>query len=219
MSEKKSRQIPNRRIFTIGHSTHTLENFLALLKSQLVNCVVDVRSVAASKFNPQFNKSEVSCFLKENGVVYMHMPKEFGARHNDPHLLDAEGKVDFRKVVRTAEFLAGINRLEVGLEKGFVIALMCSESEPFDCHRFSMVSYALENRGIKVEHILKNKTVISNIQLEHRLITKYEKMLPTPDIFNPDITPEQVLAKAYRLRNKDVAYSPFFNANKQEQRS
>jgi uncharacterized protein (DUF488 family) len=180
---------------------------------------VDVRSVAASKFNPQFNKNEVSCFLKENGVVYMHMPREFGARHNDPALLDAEGKVDFRKVVKTNEFLAGIDRLEVGIAKGFIIALMCSESEPFDCHRFSMVSYALENRGIRVEHILKNKTVIPNIKLEHRLITKYEKLLPIPDIFNPSITSEQILAKAYRLRNKDVAYSPFFNTKKQEQHS
>ena len=200
---------PIRRIFTVGHSTHTLGNFLALLQSQAVDCIVDVRSVAASKFNPQFNKLELSAFLKENDVIYMHMPKEFGARHNDPALLDEEGKVDFRKVVQTREFSAGIDRLENGLAKGFTIALMCSESEPFDCHRFSMVSFALENRGIRVDHIMKDKTLVSNTKLEHRLITKYEKVLPVPDIFNPDVTPEQVLAQAYRFRNKDVAYSPY----------
>ena len=208
-----------RRIFTIGHSTHTLDNFLAILQSQAVDCVVDVRSVAASKFNPQFNKHELSFFLKCNDIVYMHMPKEFGARHNSPALLDEEGKVDFRKVVQTGEFLSGIARLETGIAKGFTIALMCSESEPFDCHRFSMVSYALEARGIKVDHILKNKSIISNTKLEHRLITKYEKWLPTPSIFDPDISPEQVLAQAYRLRNKDVAYSPYINVTKQEEAS
>lgn len=215
MSEKNFENMPNKRIFTVGHSTHTLENFMALLQSQLINCVVDVRSVAASKFNPQFNKDEISCFLKENGIVYMHMPKSFGARHNDPSLLDEEGKVDFRKVAETNDFLIGVSRLEVGIDKGFIIALMCSESEPFDCHRFSMISYALEMRGIKVDHILKNKTVISNTQLEYRLITKYEKQLPVPDIFNPNINLERVLAQAYRLRNKDVAYSPYIKKQKE----
>lgn len=205
----------DRRIFTVGHSTHTLENFLALLQSQSINCVVDVRSVAASKFNPQFNKDEISCFLKENGIVYMHLPKSFGARHNDPTLLDEEGKVDFRKVIKTDDFLTGVNRLEVGISKGFIIALMCSESEPFDCHRFSMISYALEMRGIKVDHILKNKTIMSNTRLEYRLIAKYEKQLPVPDIFNPTINSERVLAQAYRLRNRDVAYSPYMKKLKE----
>lgn len=209
----------HKRIFTVGHSTHTLENFLALLRSQSVNCVVDVRSVAASKFNPQFNKHELSSFLKENDVIYMHMPKEFGARHNSPALLDEDGKVDFRRVAQTNEFLAGINRLEVGIEKGFTIALMCSESEPFDCHRFSMISCALENNGIKVDHIMKDKSIVSNTKLEHRLITKYEKWLPVPTIFNPDISPEQVLNQAYRLRNKDVAYSPYASTKNQEEPS
>lgn len=210
-----NQQASVRRIFTVGHSTHTLENFLALLQSQVVNCIVDVRSVAASRFNPQFNKHELSGFLKANNVIYMHMPKEFGARHNDPTLLDEEGKVDFRKVVQTKEFSTGIDRLENGLSKGFTIALMCSESEPFDCHRFSMVSFALEKRAIKVDHIMKDKTLVSNTKLEHRLITKYENKLPMPDIFNPDISSEQVLAQAYRLRNKDVAYSPY--TSKQEE--
>lgn len=205
----------DKRIFTVGHSTHTLENFLALLQSQSINCVVDVRSVAASKFNPQFNKDEISCFLKENRIVYMHLPKSFGARHNDPALLDEEGKVDFRKVIETDNFLTGVSRLEVGISKGFVIALMCSESEPFDCHRFSMISYALEMRGIKVDHILKNKTIMSNTRLEYRLIAKYEKQLPAPDIFNPTINSERVLAQAYRLRNRDVAYSPYMKKLKE----
>ena len=201
----------NRQIFTVGHSTHTLEHFLGLIQSQGVNCVLDVRSVAASKFNPQFNKAELKHFLNANCILYSHMPKEFGARHTDPTLLDEDGKVDFRKVVQTEAFLAGVERIENGLSKGFVIALMCSESEPFDCHRFAMVSFALEGRGIKVSHILKDKTIVTNTKLEHRLITKYGKRLPVPSIFSPEIKPEDVLDYAYRLRNKDVAYSPFIN--------
>ena len=212
-------QNANRRVFTVGHSTHTLEDFLTLIQSQGINCVVDVRSVAASKFTPQFNKAELKSFLNDNAIVYMHMPREFGARHNSPALLDEDGKVDFRKVAQTEDFSAGIDRIESGLSKGFTITLMCSESEPFDCHRFSMVSYSLEVRGIKVDHILKDKSIVSNTKLEHRLITKYEKLLPLPNIFNPDISPEQILAEAYRLRNKDVAYSPYSNTTNQRRTS
>ena len=57
-------------IYTVGHSTHKLDYFLELLQSQSVNCLVDVRSIAASAYNPQFNKEPLSNFLKRNGVIY-----------------------------------------------------------------------------------------------------------------------------------------------------
>jgi uncharacterized protein (DUF488 family) len=82
-------------IYTVGHSTHPLNYFLSLLQEYGINCLVDVRSVAASRYNPQYNKEPLSNFLKNNGIVYMHLPEEFGARHSDPDLLDEKGKVDF----------------------------------------------------------------------------------------------------------------------------
>ena len=196
-------------IYTVGHSTHPIEVFLDLLKTFSVNCLIDVRSVAASSYNPQYNKEPLTNFLKANGIFYMHFAEEFGARHTDPDLLDEEGKVNFELVRKSWNFKNGVERLWQGLDKGYTIALMCSEGEPFDCHRFSMVSIALEKDGFEVKHILKDKTIKTNAQLESQLLKKYEKKIPQPDMFQPNISLDDQLKAAYRLRNKEIAYSPY----------
>jgi uncharacterized protein (DUF488 family) len=88
-------------IYTVGHSTHPLNYFLSLLQEYHVNCLVDVRSVAASSYNPQFKREPFSNFLKNNGIIYLHLPEEFGARQSESDLLDEKGKVDFSKVRRS----------------------------------------------------------------------------------------------------------------------
>ena len=75
-------------IYTIGHSTHQVDYFLVLLKTYSITCIIDVRSVAASSYNPQYNKEPFSNFLQNNGIAYLHFAEEFGARHADPDLLD-----------------------------------------------------------------------------------------------------------------------------------
>lgn len=199
-------------IYTVGHSTHQIDYFLALLQGYSINCLIDVRSVAASSYNPQYNKEPLSNFLKNNGITYLHFAEEFGARHTDPDLLDEDGKVDFEKVRKSWLFQNAVERLWLGLDKGFIIALMCSEGEPFDCHRFSMISIALEKDGFEVKHILKDKTLKSNAELEKELLRKYDKKIPKPDIFQTNISAEDQLRVAYRLRNKEIAYSPYSKA-------
>jgi uncharacterized protein (DUF488 family) len=173
-----------------------------------INCLVDVRSVPASSYNPQYNQEPLKNFLKSKGITYLHFPEEFGARHNDPDLLDDDGKVDFEKVRNTWHFKNGVDRIWQGIEKGFVIALMCSESEPFDCHRFSMVSVGLVSDGFEVKHILKDKTFKTNKELENQLLKKYDNKLPKPDMFNENISLDDQLRAAYRLKNKEIGFSP-----------
>ena len=196
-------------IYTLGHSTHPLNYFLSLLQEFRINCLVDVRSVAASSYNPQYNKDPLSNFLKSNGITYMHFPEEFGARHSDPDLLDEKGKVDFAKVRKSWHFKNGLERLWAGIAKGYTIALMCSESNPFDCHRFSMITVALQQAGFEVLHILKDKTLQSTSELEQLLLKKYGPQLPKPDMFQPNVTVEEQLNVAYQLRNKEIAFSPY----------
>ncbi len=203
-------------IYTVGHSTHQPDYFLELLKTWLISCLIDVRSVAASSYNPQYNKEPLSNFLQNNGIAYHHFAEEFGARHADPDLLDDEGKVDFEKVRRSWLFKNGVERLWLELEKGATIALMCSEGDPFDCHRFSMISVALEKDGFEVKHILKDKTIKSNGELEAALLKKYDKKLPKPDMFNPDVSADDQLKAAYKLRNKEIGYSPYAKAPAEE---
>jgi uncharacterized protein (DUF488 family) len=196
-------------IYTVGHSTHQIDYFLELLKEYSINCLIDVRSVAASSYNPQYNKEPLSNFLKNNGINYLHFAEEFGARHTEPDLLDEDGKVDFDKVRKSWLFKNGVERLWSELDKGYTIALMCSEGDPFDCHRFSMISVALEKDGFEVKHILKDKTLKSNAELEMQLLKKYDKKIPKPDMFQPNISKDDQLKAAYRLRNKEIAYSPY----------
>jgi uncharacterized protein (DUF488 family) len=196
-------------IYTIGHSTHSLDYFFSMLKEYAVDCLVDVRSIPASNYNPQYNKEPLSNFLRINEISYLHFPQEFGARHNDPDLLDEDGKVDFEKVRRSWSFKHGVERLWSGTEKGHVIALMCSEGDPFDCHRFSMITLALQKDGFQVQHIMKDKTLKSTVDLEKQLLNKYSAKLPKPDMFQPNVTLEDQLKVAYRLRNIDIAFSPY----------
>jgi uncharacterized protein (DUF488 family) len=196
-------------IYTVGHSNHSIDFFLDLLNSFSINCLVDVRSLAASSYNPQFNKEPLSNFLKANQITYLHFAEEFGARHTDADLLDEDGKVNFDFVRKSWNFKNGVDRLWQGIDKGFTIALMCSESDPFDCHRFSMISVALQKDGFDVKHILKDKSIKTNAQLEVELLKKYEKKIPQPDMFQPNISREDQLKVAYRLRTKEIAFSPY----------
>jgi uncharacterized protein (DUF488 family) len=198
-------------IYTVGHSTHSIEYFLELLKEYSVNCLVDVRSVAASQYNPQYNKKTLSNFLNNNGITYLHFAEEFGGRQTNPDVLDDEGKVDFDKVRKSSSFKSGVKRLWKGIDKGFTIALMCSESEPLDCHRFSMVSLALENDGLGVKHILKDKTIKSNAHLEILLVKKYSKKVSNPEIVKSNVTWDDQLRIAYRIKNKEIAFSPYID--------
>lgn len=203
-------------IYTVGHSTHQIDYFVELLREYGVNCLVDVRSVAASSYNPQYNEEPFKNYLKKNKISYLHFAEEFGARQTDPDLLDKDGKLDFDKVRKGRLFKSGLDRIWKGIEKGYVIAIMCSESEPLDCHRFSMVSVGLVKDGFDVKHILKDKTIKTNAELEDALIKKYEKKLPQKDLFNPDISNDEQLKEAYRLKNKEIGYSRYTNNQTEE---
>lgn len=201
----------NNLIFTIGHSTHRIEHFVDLLNKYSINCIVDVRSVAASGFNPQFNKEPLSKYLNKSKITYLHFADEFGARKNLPELLDEEGRVDFEKVRHGENFLLGVERLKSGITKGYTIALMCSEADPFDCHRFSLISVFLERECIEVRHILREGTIMTSSELEKKLLKRYDEKIKSSKapIFDVDVSLNFKLAMAYRLRNKEVAYSPY----------
>lgn len=190
-------------IYTIGHSTHTFEYFLHILQSHGIDCVVDVRSIAASRFNPQYNKKSFQDSLKKNDILYMHFDKEFGARQSNSLILNSAGQVDFEKVRKSPDFLNGIERLKEGIRKGYTVCLMCAEAEPLDCHRFGMITPALKNTGFNVKHILKDNTLISTEELENKLLEKFKKKLADTDRYTNRI---EKLKHAYQLLNEKIGY-------------
>lgn len=207
MSETQSTQTDvKRRVYTVGHSRHEIDAFVRLLRQFEVNCIIDVRSSPYSAIAPQFNKDSLRASLKAAGILYAHFEHEFGARRHSPNLWDEDGKVDFDKVRATEEFRRGVARLGEAVAQGFTVSLMCSEGDPFDCHRFSMVSYQLTKEGYDVRHILPDGTYLRNEQLEAQLLKKYRDRLPQSTLFQP-VTAEERLELAYRLRGRDVAYN------------
>ncbi len=198
------------RLYSVGHSNQSQEEFLELLKKHDVNCIVDVRSVPASKYTPQFNMEPLKWFLKKNDIQYLHFGEEFGARRTDS--LNIEGQVDFEQAVRTTNFNRGVERLMNGLQKGFRISLMCSEANPLECHRFSLVSRYFYDNGLDVQHILKDGELASHEVLEKEMIDEYlhskkPKLADIDQLFG-SYTAEDQRCDAYRLKNKEIGYKP-----------
>ncbi|MFT4971063.1 MAG: hypothetical protein ACI9XO_001806 [Paraglaciecola sp.] len=195
-----------KTIYTIGHSIHEFSYFLTLLSTYQIDCIVDVRSIPASGRNPQYNKAALQNTLRAEDIIYLHFGKEFGARQPNQAVQNNDGQVNFEKFRQTQAFQKGIQQLEEGLEKGYNIALMCSESHPLDCHRFSMISNFLVEQSFEVQHILKDKSLVSHEEMEERMLKKYAKKLPKPSLFEPDISEEDQVAAAYRLHNCDIGW-------------
>ena len=107
-----------KTIFTVGHSNGTVDELLALLSSAGIDCVVDVRSVPASAYTPQFNKEYLKRFLSNHGIFYLHFGDEFGARRTDAIV---NGQVNFEKAITTPAFLRGVDRINNGLEQGLIL--------------------------------------------------------------------------------------------------
>lgn len=197
-----------RRLYTIGHSNHSHAKFISLLHQHQINCIVDVRSVPASKHTPQFNQEELRWILKQNGIVYLHFGNEFGARRTD--CLNADGQVDFEQAIDTKAFKNGVERIHKGMEKGYQIAIMCSEANPLECHRFSLVSRYFYEHGFDIQHILQEGDLASQAVLEKKMIDEFKHSkkyhLPEIDPLFGLYTNEEQRKDAYRLKNKEIGY-------------
>jgi uncharacterized protein (DUF488 family) len=202
-----------KTIYTIGHSTDTLDVFLNFLRKNKINTVIDVRSVPYSRFANQFNKEQLEKFLKKNNIYYIPMGKSLGARFENKELLFNDGKVNFSKVIKTDLFLNGIARIEKGINQGFKITLMCSEKNPLQCHRFSLLARFLHQKGYKVTHIVGNdvfdhkileKKMINYYMTHHKISLEINKIIKFQKVQRSLFIDEE---KFYTNLNKLIAYS------------
>ena len=186
-------------IFTIGHSTHSLEHFLGLLKQHLIGAVCDVRSTPYSPRNPQFNRENIKRSLRDVEIVYVFLGRELGARSDDPACYE-EARVQYDRLAKTELFRRGIKRVRDGMGK-YRVALMCAEKDPLDCHRTILVSRQLEALGMRVEHILADGALESHGDVLIRLRERLH--LPESDLFR---SPAEVMEDVYRMQGERIAY-------------
>lgn len=188
------------RIFTIGHSTHPQERFIALLRQHGVTALCDVRSKPYSRVNPQFNREELERALQAHSIAYRFLGKELGARSDDPNCYEG-GKVRYSRLAETGLFKLGIKRVLRGIKDDFRIALMCAEKEPLDCHRTILVARHLAALGVAIEHIHADGHLENHTDALSRLARILN--LAEEDMFR---SREELLSDAYRRQEQRIAY-------------
>ncbi|MHB1234263.1 MAG: DUF488 domain-containing protein [Microbacteriaceae bacterium] len=147
-------------IFTIGHSTHPIDEFIQILRAHGIESVIDVRTIAGSRHNPQFGEAELARSLPARGIGYRRMVELGGLRHPaKPSVNQGWRNGSFRgyaDYMQTPEFGSAIQRL---IESAAVstTAIMCAEAVPWRCHR-SLIGDALLVRGIEVMDIMTAKS-------------------------------------------------------------
>jgi len=144
------------KLYTIGHSTHPITEFIEMLKGRTVTLLVDVRTVPGSRHNPQFNEKALAASLDEAGLGYIHMAGLGGFRKASPDSVNAGWKNGvfrgYADYMQTDEFKKAIDEL-IAQARDQTVAVMCSEAVPWRCHR-SLIADALLVRDIEVVHIM-----------------------------------------------------------------
>lgn len=144
-----------KTVWTIGHSTRTLDEFIGALRAYDIELLADVRSYPGSRRYPHFNKEALSESLQEEGIAYVHLPELGGRRQARPDSRNTawrskqfRGYADY---METEDFRAGIERL-LHLASQKRTAIMCAELLWWRCHR-SLIADYLKAMGVKVIHI------------------------------------------------------------------
>jgi uncharacterized protein (DUF488 family) len=179
-------------IYTVGHSTRSIEEFIEILKAYNITLLVDVRAVPRSRHSSQFNKEALSNTLKLCGIKYLALPNIGGLRHPKKDSINLaletasfRGYADF---MQTKEFTENLLKLLV-LAKENCLAIMCAEALPWRCHR-NLISDVLVVRRIKVLHIISKDSTVTH-QLNELAYVEGTKI--SYPLFNHKETPQRTL--------------------------
>ena len=128
----------SHKLYTIGHSATQFPAFLAMLRGSEISLLVDVRSKPQSLRFPHFDQVELERTMPMENIHYVFLGEELGGRPEDPKAYGSDGIVDYLARRKSYGFRAGIERVIKDLAKNN-LALMCSEEDPLNCHRFLMI--------------------------------------------------------------------------------
>lgn len=154
---------PTHELWSIGHSNHSIERFLALLGEHQIALLADVRTMPYSRHWPQFNRGDLERGLRAGGVEYLFLGRELGGKPEDPALRGPHGLPDYDAIAATPRYQEGLARLTAaGAARR--VAFMCSEGDPAHCHRERLVARSLRALGWRVHHILGDGTIQGEVQ-------------------------------------------------------
>ncbi|MEN6595228.1 MAG: DUF488 domain-containing protein [Clostridiaceae bacterium] len=193
-------------IYTIGYSGFKIESFIETIKSYSISLVVDVRSKPYSTYFSDFNKETIKEKLEKQGVYYRNYACEFGARQEDINFYE-HTYMDFEKFAKSDQFLSGFSKLVKAMEANYSFVLMCAEKDPVNCHRAILVARAFYEQGYIVKHIMSNGSIITQHDIEIRLLEHYFPNRAQLSLIEKPMTDQELIVEAYRKRNADIGYA------------
>lgn len=141
------------KLYTCGYGNLSLKNFIENLQKNEIQVLVDVRSNPYSRFRPEFNSKAFEITLSDFGIRYIHKI-ELGGKPKNQELY-TNGKLDYEKLRKSIPYLQGLEILEKGIEFGCRMAIMCSELDFNNCHRYNLIGNDMHRRGWEILHIDK----------------------------------------------------------------
>ena len=146
-------------IYTIGYGNRSIETFVKILQKYEIRYLADIRSQPYSRFNQQFSKAALEKYLSEHKIRYMFLGDTLGGRPKDEDCYDDKGRVEYSKLSSKSFYQEGIDRLRTAWSKNLLVAIMCSEVKPSECHRGKLIGNTLIEQGITIAHIDENGNI------------------------------------------------------------
>jgi len=139
------------KIFTIGHSNHLFSSFMELLQTNNIDLLVDVRTSPYSKYSPHFNKRPLEKALEEAEINYVYLGNKIGGKPRDKKFYH-EDKLVYHLLEKDDKYQEGLKEL-IKLSDSKRVVIMCSEENPYRCHRHHLISQSLLKKGFNINHL------------------------------------------------------------------
>ena len=193
-----------RLLYTIGHSSQSIEAFLTRLHTHRIEVVVDVRSQPHSRRYPHFSREALQKSLGEVHIRYLFLGRELGARRDEPQCY-VDGQASYQEIAKLPNFLRGIERV-LDTARRSRVALTCAEYDPLTCHRTILICRELRQREVSIRHILRDGSLEDHAQAEQRLIEEELGSRHQADLFTRPDNVELMKEQAYRARADRIAF-------------
>ncbi len=175
------------KLYTIGHSTRTLQEFLDILQAYQITYIVDVRTLPKSRHVPWFNEKPFKKSLQKHKIAYTHLSKLGGLRRTSRNSINSgwrnprfRGYADY---MQTSEFFEGLKALNKLIKKTKHVAIMCAEAVPWRCHR-SLIADAEIVRHYIVWEILSKTSVRAHKLTDFAVVNRKKRPI---QIYYPKI--------------------------------
>lgn len=209
---KDKRNMKTSYLYSIGHGHKSFEELIQELLSFNIDFLVDVRSSPFSKWVPHFNRGIIENLIRPTSIRYVYMGDVIGGRPIDDSCYDEEGYFDYHKMAQVPQFIQGLHRLIDANSKHLTVAVMCSESNPAECHRSKLIGRELYfGAELAMTHIIAPGLVRSQVEIMTELDCGKGNW-PNGDLFDPPTPPYFKSRKAYKNnseKDENIIYDPY----------